>query len=150
MQCKNWKMLLPGNEFWYNFPSVMADKIKFVLEDAPYHAKISEINIHKEGREEFRQIIKLMTIYSAPKHLRENAVSLYSSSGSFQDNNPASRVLFYSRNDDDYTSWIADYTADDWWFVLDLSTKMSFDAVKIANSVCKPYNDGYTKGFRQD
>ena len=57
--------------------------------------------------------------------------------------------LFYSPNDDDYTSWIADYQENDWWFVLDLSTEMSFDAVKIANSVCKPYNDGYTKGFRQ-
>ena len=91
-----------------------------------------------------------MTINSVPKDLRQNAVRLYSSSGSFEDNNPASRVLLYSPNDDDYTSWVADYTAKAWWFVLDLSTEMSFDVVKIANSVCNPWDDGYTKGFRQD
>ena len=143
-------MLLPGNEFWYNFPSVLADKIKFVLEDAQYHSKISEINIHKEGMGEFRQIMKLITINSVPKDFGQEAVRLYSSSGSFENNNPASRVLFYSQNDDGYTSWVADHKAKVWWFVLDLSTEMSFDAVKIANSVCKPWNDGYTKDFRQD
>ena len=38
-----------GNEVWFHFPSVLADKIRFVLDDATLHAKIKEINIHKEG-----------------------------------------------------------------------------------------------------
>ena len=39
-----------GNELWIHFPSVLADKIRFILDDAFYHAKIAEINIHKEGK----------------------------------------------------------------------------------------------------
>ena len=91
-----------------------------------------------------------MTIYSVPMEFRQEAVRLYSSSGSYENMNHASRVLFYSPTDDDFTAWIAAYSADVefQWFVLDLSTEMSFDAVNIANSVCKPYKDGYTKDFR--
>ena len=29
---------------------MLADKIRFILDDAFYHAKIAEINIHKEGK----------------------------------------------------------------------------------------------------
>ena len=39
-----------GNELWFHFPPVLADKLRFVLNDASMHAKIKEINIHKEGK----------------------------------------------------------------------------------------------------
>ena len=39
-----------GNELWFHFPSVLADKIRFVLDDASMHGKIKEIDIHKEGK----------------------------------------------------------------------------------------------------
>ena len=91
-----------------------------------------------------------MATYSVPMEFRQEAVRLYSSSGSYENMNPASRVLSYSPTDDDLTAWIAAYSADVQfqWFVLDLSAEMSFDAVEIANSICKPYDDGYTKDFR--
>ena len=144
-------MFLAGNDFWFQFPSVLADKIRFVLDDSPSrNAKISEINIHKEGMKKITDHTNTMTIYSVPMEFRQEAVRLYSSSGSYENTNPASRVLFYSPTDDDFTAWIAAYSADVefQWFVLDLSTEMSFDAVNIANSVCKPHKDGYTKDFR--
>ena len=61
--------------------------------------------------------------------------------------NPASRVLHYSPTNDDRTFWVAftEHGNGQQWFVLDLSAKMSFETVQIAN--CK-YSNDYTKGFR--
>ena len=61
--------------------------------------------------------------------------------------NPASQVLHYSATDEDQTSWVAftEHGNGQQWFVLDLSAKMSFDAVQIAN--CK-YADDCTKDFK--
>ena len=89
----------------------------------------------------------LRPILLVPIEYRQEAVRLFSSSGSWMNMNPASRVLRYSRTNDPHTSWIA-YSENgdkEQWFVLDLSAKMSFDAVRIAN--CKDFSDN-TNGFR--
>ena len=82
-----------------------------------------------------------------PTEYGQEAVRLYSSSGSWMNMNPASRVLHYSATDEDQTSWVAitEHGNGQQWFVLDLSAKMSFDAVQIAN--CK-YADDCTKDFK--
>ena len=91
----------------------------------------------------------MINSFSVPIEYRQEAVRLYSSSGSWQLKHPASKVLHYSPTDEDNTSWMA-YTSSPYnqWFVLDLSAPMSFDAVQIANSICNPYGDGYTKEFK--
>ena len=91
----------------------------------------------------------MITYISVPIDYRQEAVRLHSSSGSWQNKHPASLVLHYYPSDDDYTSWMAlTSSPDNQWFVLDLSAPMSFDAMQIANSKCKPDDDGYTKDFK--
>ena len=82
-----------------------------------------------------------------PIEYGQESVRLYSSSGSWMNMNPASRVLHYSATDEDHTSWVAftEHGNGQQWFVLDLSAKMSFDAIQIAN--CK-YDDDCTKDFK--
>ena len=136
---------------------MLADKIRFFLDDAPLHAKIGEINIHKEGiickvdmMTRFLRQIKQTTTISVPIEYRQDAVRLYSSSGSWLNKHPASYVLYHSNTDEDNTGWVGTVYSSEMpdWFVLDLSAEMSFDAVKVANSKCPPYNDGYTKEFK--
>ena len=97
----------------------------------------------------FKYLFSMITSFTVPIEYRQEAVRLFSSSGSWQNQHPASLVLHYSPTDEDYTSWMA-YTSSPYnqWFVLDLSAPMSFDAVQIANSICNPYGDGYTKEFK--
>ena len=80
----------------------------------------------------------------------QKTVAIFDAKGIYdKDKFPPSKVLKFSEEDKDETSWVAlNIKTGPSWVVLDLGAPMSFEKVEIANSLNKPLSDGWTKKFR--